>query len=56
MVNQPSDPLILTHILPLSVRKSFAIYHLIPASVQTTENSTALVSKKGTYLFINKST
>ena len=56
MVNQSSDPLILTHILPLSVRKSFAIYHLIPASVQTTENSTALVSKKGTYLFINKST
>ena len=48
MVNQSDDPLILTHILPLSVRKSFVIYHLKPAPVQTTENSTALVSNKGT--------
>ena len=48
MVNQSADPLILTHILTLSVRKSFEIYHLIPASAQTTENSTALVSNKGT--------
>ena len=48
MVNQSADPLILTHILPSSVRKSVVIYHLIPASVQTTENSTALVRNKGT--------
>ena len=56
MVNQPSDPLIMTHILPLSVRKSVLICHLRLALIQTTENSAALVSNKGTYLFINKST
>ena len=41
--------MILSHILPLSVRKSFIIRHIIPASIQTTENSGALVSNKGTY-------
>ena len=56
MVNQSADPLIMTHILPLSVRKSVLICHLRPALIQTTENSAALVSNKGTYLFINKST
>ena len=49
MVNQSADPLIMTHILPLSVRKSVLICHLRPALIQTTENSAALVSNKGTY-------
>ena len=49
MVNQSSDPLILNHFLPLSVRKSVSICHLRPALIQTTENSAALVSNKGTY-------
>ena len=49
MVNQSADPLIMTHIFPLSVRKSVLICHLRPALKQTTENSAALVSNKGTY-------
>ena len=49
MVYQSAEPLILTLILPLSGRKSVVIYHLRPASIQTTENSAALVSNKGTY-------
>ena len=49
MVNQSADPLILTHILPLSVRKSVVICHLRTASIQTTVNYGALVSNKGTY-------
>ena len=49
MVNQSADTLILTHILPLSTRISVVICHLRPALIQTTENSAALVSNKGTY-------
>ena len=49
MVNQSADPLIMTHILPLSVRKSVLIYHLRPALIQTTENSAAIGNNKGTY-------
>ena len=49
MVNQSSDPLIMNHFLPLSVRKSFVICQLIPVSIKTAENSAVLVSNKGKY-------
>ena len=49
MVNQSADPLIRTYFLTLSTRKNVAICHLRPASIQTTENSAAIGSNKGTY-------